>query len=242
MTDRRFFTSDQLRYIAFGAMLLDHLYVTVFPGQLWMNCTGRIAFPLFAFELVQGYIHTRDLRRYAARLLILALLSEIPFNMAVGASLLFPQRQNVVWTLLAGLAVCLCADRLAAERTVSGRLPYLPGLLGALLLPGLLMTDYGTDGVMLILLFWLTRSGGVLCGVLQAAVMFVMWQFMFTGRTLPIGAFELQTQCFALLSLPLIWLYNGRRSMHGRVPQCAAYAFYPVHLLILGAVRILSAA
>lgn len=242
MTDRRFFTSDQLRYIALGAMLLDHLYVTVFPGQLWMNCAGRIAFPLFAFELVQGYIHTRDLRRYAARLLILALLSEIPFNMAVGASLLFSQRQNVVWTLLAGLAVCLCADRLAAESAVSGRLPYLLGLLGALLLPGLLMTDYGTDGVMLILLFWLTRSGGVLCGALQAAVMFVMWQFMFTGRTLPIGAFELQTQCFALLSLPLIWLYNGKRGIRGRVLQCAAYAFYPVHLLILGAVRMLRAA
>ena len=242
MPDRRFFTSNQLKYIALGAMLLDHLHVTVFPGQLWMNCAGRIAFPLFAFELVQGYIHTRDLRRYAARLLILAQLSEIPFNMAVGASLLFPQRQNVAWTLLAGLAVCFCADRLAEEGSASGRLLYLPGLLGALLLPGLLMTDYGTDGVMLVLLFWLTRSGGVLCGAVQAAVMFVMWQFIHVRHIVSIGPFELQTQCFALLSLPLIWLYNGRRGIHGRARQYAAYAFYPVHLLILGAVRMLRAA
>lgn len=67
-------------------MLLDHLYATVLHDQLWMTYVGRIAFPLFAFELVQGYMHTHDLRRYARRLLVLAVISEIPFDMVAGGT------------------------------------------------------------------------------------------------------------------------------------------------------------
>lgn len=54
MTDGRFFTATQLKFIALFTMLLDHLYATVLHDQLWMTYVGRIAFPLFAFELVQG--------------------------------------------------------------------------------------------------------------------------------------------------------------------------------------------
>lgn len=66
MTDRRFFTATQLKFVALFTMLLDHLYATMLHDQLWMTYVGRIAFPLFAFELVQGYMHTHDLRRYAS--------------------------------------------------------------------------------------------------------------------------------------------------------------------------------
>lgn len=59
MTDRRSFTATQLKFVALFTMLLDHLYATMLHDQLWMTYVGRIAFPLFAFELVQGYMHTR---------------------------------------------------------------------------------------------------------------------------------------------------------------------------------------
>lgn len=234
MTERRFFNANQLKFIALFTMLLDHLYATVFPGHVWMTFIGRIAFPLFAFELVQGYMHTHDLHRYAKRIALLAVLSEIPFNMVAGGSFLFLWHQNVAWTLLAGLAICYCADHLAGESVKSKKLLYLLGLIVALLLPGLLMTDYGTNGIFFILLFWLTRKGGPVCYVVQAIAMFLLSQFLFGGRTLPIGSFELQTQCFDLLALPLIWLYNGKHGSRNKVLQYAAYAFYPVHLLILG--------
>lgn len=235
MSDRRFFNANQLKFIALFAMLLDHLYATVLPGHLWMTYVGRIAFPLFAFELVQGYMHTHDLRGYAKRLLLLAVLSEIPFNMVAGGSFFFLWHQNVAWTLLAGLAVCYFADHLLqADVAVSKRFLYLLGLLAALLLPRLLMTDYGTDGIWLILIFWLTRKGGLVNGIIQVVFMIVMWQFLIGGRTLMIGSFEFHTQCFAVFSLPLIWLYNGKHGKRNKIWQYAAYAFYPVHLLILG--------
>ena len=186
-------------------MLLDHLYATVLHDHLWLTYVGRIAFPLFAFELVQGYMHTHDLRRYAKRILLLAVLSEIPFDMVAGASFFYIWHQNVAWTLLAGLGACCCADHLLAKETAaSRRVLYLLGLVGTVLLPRLLMTDYGAEGVLLILLFWFTRKGGAVNYLIQVVVMFVMWQFVFCGRALLIGSFVFQTQCFALCALPLI--------------------------------------
>ena len=114
------------------------------------------------------------------------------------------------------------------------RFLYLFGLAAALLLPRLLMTDYGTDGPCLILMFWCTRKGGPINGLIQAAFMVIMWQFLVGGRTMMIGSFALQTQCFALFALPLIWLYNGKHGTRNKALQYTAYAFYPVHLLILG--------
>ncbi len=235
MTDRRFFTATQLKFIALFTMLLDHLYATVLHDQLWMTYVGRIAFPLFAFELVQGYMHTHDLRRYARRLLVLAVISEIPFDMVAGGTFFYIWHQNVAWTLLAGLGTCYCADHLTEKDvTASKRALYALGLAAAVALPYLLMTDYDRDGVLLILLFWFTRKGGAANGLIQVAAMIVMWQFLFTGRAIMIGTFEFQTQCFALCALPLIWLYNGQKGSRSKALQYTAYAFYPAHLFILG--------
>ncbi len=243
MTDRRFFTATQLKFIALFTMLLDHLYATVLHDQLWMTYVGRIAFPLFAFELVQGYMHSHDLRRYAKRLLVLAVISEIPFDMVAGGTFFYIWHQNVAWTLLAGLGACYCADKLAEKgAAASKRALYALGLAAAVALPYLLMTDYNRDGVLLILLFWFTRKGGAVNGLIQVAAMIVMWQFLFTGRAIMIGTFEFQTQCFALCALPLIWLYNGQKGSRSKALQYTAYAFYPAHLLILGIIFMIQAA
>lgn len=69
MPNRRFFTANQLKAIALFCMLLDHMWATIVPGREWMTCVGRIAFPIFAFELAQGYTHTHGparLRQAAA--------------------------------------------------------------------------------------------------------------------------------------------------------------------------------
>lgn len=102
MANRRFFTANQLKAIALFCMLLDHMWATIVPGREWMTCVGRIAFPIFAFELAQGYTHTHDLRAYAKRLLLLAVVSEVPFDMVAGGTYFYPWHQNVAWTLLAG--------------------------------------------------------------------------------------------------------------------------------------------
>lgn len=234
MPTRRFFTANQLKAMALVCMLVDHLWATLVPGREWMTCIGRIAFPIFAFELAQGYIHTRDLRGYAKRLALLAVVSEVPFDMVAGGTYFYPWHQNVAWTLLAGLWACHCADRCRTAATLPAKLPPLLGLLTALLLPGLLLTDYGTAGVVMILLFWLTRRGGWRCCAAQAAGLFVICQYMLIGQVYLVGPFEIQQECFALLALPLLWLYNGQHGRKSKPLQYAAYAFYPVHLLVRG--------
>ena len=103
-------TATHLRILALVLMLLDHLWATVVPGNNWMTYLGRMAFPIFAFQTAQGYIHTRDFKAYCKRLLIFAAVSELPFNLMISGSPFFPQHQNVMLTLLLGLLCCRAYD------------------------------------------------------------------------------------------------------------------------------------
>ena len=92
-----------LHIIAMTFMLMDHLWATLLPAQDWLTCIGRIAFPVFAFMTVEGYFHTHNLKKYMLRLLLFALISEIPFDLMYGGTWFYPIHQNVIWTLLMGL-------------------------------------------------------------------------------------------------------------------------------------------
>ena len=99
-----------LRYIAVVAMFIDHLALCMYdfiPMGLYLagRAIGRISYPIFAYCLAAGFRYTHDIKRYAGRIAIAAVISEIPFNLMVGRSICFPQAQNVMWTLLIGLAM-----------------------------------------------------------------------------------------------------------------------------------------
>ncbi len=225
--------STALRLLAILFMVLDHLWATVVPGNLWLTCLGRLAFPIFAFQLCEGYRHTSDYRRYRRRLLVFALLSEIPFNLFYAGSVIFPFHQNVLFTLLLGLLAIRQADRLRREEGIKKKSLRCLALL--LIFAGgvVLFPDYGLMGVMTVLCFFVFRDHRLF----QLAAMAVLNIFTFKGQTIPVSLFGLACdfpiQGFALLALPLIWLYNGEKGRGGKGLRFFWYIFYPLHMLAL---------
>ena len=96
-------SSFTLHILAMTLMLCDHLWATLFPAQEWLTCIGRMAFPIFAFMIAEGYSHTSNVRNYIFRLFAFAIISEVPFNLIYGSSVIFPFHQNVLWTFLIAL-------------------------------------------------------------------------------------------------------------------------------------------
>ena len=96
-------TSFSLHIMAMLFMLCDHLWGTIISGNDWLTCVGRLAFPIYAFMIAEGYFHTKDLKKYVKRLLLFAVISEIPFNLMTGSRLFYPIHQNVLWTFLISL-------------------------------------------------------------------------------------------------------------------------------------------
>ena len=232
--DNRSFGIDagMLRLLAILFMLLDHLWATVVRGNLWMTCLGRLAFPIFAFQLCEGYRHTSDYRRYGLRLLVFALLSEIPFNLFYAGSVFFPFHQNVLFTLLLGLLACCAIDRTRRERTAKAVLRGVLSVAGILLLSLVAMVDYGWRGVLTVVAFYALRDfpGAWLA---QTAALVLLNIVFFKGMTIPVLGWDFPTQGFAVFSLLPIWLYNGQRGRGGKALQYAFYSFYPVHMLVL---------
>ena len=225
--------STALRLLAILFMVLDHLWATVVPGNLWLTCLGRLAFPIFAFQLCEGYRHTGDFRHYCLRLLVFALLSEIPFNLFYAGSVIFPFHQNVLFTLLLGLLAIRQADRLRREEGIKKKSLRCLALL--LIFAGgvVLFPDYGLMGIMTVLCFFVFRDHRLF----QLAAMAVLNIFTFKGQTIPVSlgalAFDFPIQGFALLALPLIWLYNGEKGPGGKGLRLFWYIFYPLHMLAL---------
>lgn len=236
-------TAAHLRWIALGTMLLDHLWAMVVPGSQWMTYAGRIAFPIFAFQIAEGARHTSDFRRYALRLLAFACVSEIPFDLMYASTAFYPFHQNVMFTLLLGLLAVRGLERAREERTVKAAALGLLGLLGAWLAGTVGMTDYGGMGVLTVAVFCVFRNFP-LARLGQAVCLLLLNMVFFRGEYVSLEllgrVLELQTQGFALLALVPIWLYGGEKGRGGRVLQYGSYAFYPLHMLALYLIKFMA--
>ena len=229
-------SAASLRSLAMLCMLLDHMWASVVPGNNWMNYVGRIAFPLYAFQLVEGFFHTSDRKRYGKRLLLFALISEIPFNLLHVSSPVFPFQQNTIFTLFLGFWIISALEQLRQNRTWKQRLKTLLTVFIALLLSIIGFVDYGLTGVLTIILFYLCRFLPFSC-LFQLIGMLCLHVIFFKGQTIPVFGYDFPTQGFALLALIPIWLYNGQKGRGGKVFQYTAYAFYPVHQIALYLIR-----
>ena len=226
-------SANALRLIAMVGMLLDHVWGTLLSGGLWMTCVGRLVFPIYAFQLTEGFFRTAHRKQYLRRLLVFALISEIPFNFMMAGGWLYPFHQNTIFTLALGLWAVSILEELRDKRVGLGKGLLL--LAAAALLSVVGFPDYGWQGVLTVVLFYVMR-GHRLAWLGQLAGMVVIHCFLFEGQTLP-WLFDLPLQSFAVLALIPIWLYNGQLGRGGKTFRQAAYWYYPLHMIALAIIR-----
>ena len=213
-----------LKCIAILSMLIDHIGAGLFPDQMWMRIVGRLAFPIFAFLLSEGFYHTRSIKRYAFRLGIFALISEIPFNLLHNDHIFDPDAQNIFITLLIGLLTIYGVEKYRKHP----RSYYSPAiLLIGIMIAQLLRTDYGGFGVALIYIFHYFRDkrkiaaacvavANLAYGLLQSISGYVPLQMLAGAAAIP------------------ILMYNGKK---GYSMKYAFYAFYPAHISVIMAIK-----
>lgn len=231
-------SSFALHILAMALMLCDHLWATLLPAWEWLTCIGRMAFPIFAFLIVEGYAHTSNVRSYMRRLLLFAVLSEVPFNLIYGSSPIYPFHQNVLWTfLIALLSIRLMEKAKGMKRRWLAWPVIIAVVLFDYLLGTIAMVDYFGAGVLTVLVFYFFRGRAWWCFLGQLVCLAVLNLGVLGGYyySVSIAGYELQIiqQGFALPALIPIWLYHGRQGYHSKWFQYACYAFYPVHLLLL---------
>ncbi len=180
-----------------------------------LRFTGRLAFPIFCFLLVEGFVHTRDVKKYVRRLFLFALISEVPFDLAFFRTPFDPSAQNVYWTLALGVLAMAGLKHFEKENGSAS----WKGLLcaaGCTLAALLACTDYNGIGVLIICALYLTRGD--------------------RKRQCIVGAVLFAWELTAPLAFVLVWFYNGQRGRCTPAMQKVFYWFYPVHLSVLAAV------
>ncbi len=232
--ERKFgLSGSTLKLIAIFTMLIDHTGATVIRAitrlpavsadpalrSTWARVynlsrdIGRIAFPIFCFLLVEGFLHTRNLQKYAFRLFLFALISEIPYDIALKGNWYYPESQNVYFTLLISLFVMIGIRYLTWNETKNLLLAVIP-IAAGMGLAWLMKTDYGYKGVFLVSVLYLMRSSRLYQCI--AGVASIAWE-----PPAPIAFIP-------------VYFYNGKR---GLSLKYLFYWFYPVHLLVLYALK-----
>ena len=229
-------TANMLRTIAVIFMLSDHIWATALSFGDWMTYIGRMAFPIFAFQIAEGFVHTSNFKKYALRLLGFAVITEIPFNLFYSSRFFNPYHQNVLFTLLLGLLAIKVINGLKKDRSLKNiALSVL--LLGLILLASVVgFVDYNHYGVLTVIMFYLMRDFpfawlGQLIGMILINIV------IFEGLVFPVEifgkTFEIPSQGFAVFALIPIWLYGNRKGKSSKILQYGFYAFYPLHMLVL---------
>ena len=261
-------TSFTLKIIAIISMLIDHTTVALYyfiPTEMDYiydigRGIGRIAFPLFCFMLVEGYYHTRNKWRYLGSLILLAFISELPFDSLFSGNGLQLEynSQNVFFTLAMGLFMVILLDatnkRMKAiiekqEKGVNRFEAVATNVIIQLLIIQLMYmhmsyikSDYDSFGLDLILyIYYFEKIPGLLKKVDEKFEGDKV-KFIFAGLAVLFWFIEFDFARGGIVESPglpavvLIMLYNGKRGDY-KIPKYVFYFFYPVHLMVLYFIR-----
>ena len=227
--DIRILDGTMLKIIAMVAMVFDHVGDMFFPNVMWPRMIGRLAMPLFSFGIAEGYIHTRDRKKYILRLGIFALISEVPFDLAfegkIGLS-----HQNIMLTFFLAVLALMVFDMIRGEiREDTGKYSVartILGILFVLVMAGVslvIKADYTIFAVIAVFLFYVLKDTRFFLRT-GAGVAFL-------ALTRTVGYY-----CTTGLGIIPLLLYNGKK---GKGLKWLFYAFYPGHLLVLYLIKMI---
>ncbi len=218
----------QLKYIAFLSMLIDHtnkalIYPILNEGILQhisnlFDIIGRIAFPLFAFFVVEGFFKTRNRKKYLTNLLIFAVISEVPFDMFLTSTFFNMRANNVLFTLALSLItiwiIDILKDKLENKPPILWYLVSVVVIIISCFISMQFGLDYEHHSIIIVYLFYIFYNKPVVgCALAYLSIITEVW---------------------SILGFGLVLTYNGERGKQNKIIN---YWFYPVHLLILGILR-----
>lgn len=211
-----------LKIIAIFSMLIDHSGYIIFNGFSFFNYIGRLAFPIFAFCITEGYIHTKNKKKYLLRLFLCAVFSQIPymlFRSIISNEIFF----NTIFTLTLGLITIIFYNY------TNNKILKVLILLVFPFISLLCNFDYDYYGILLIFIFYIFKNNKKLMN-LFFIILVIFYHFLNGLKN--IGAFNiyLLLAISTCLSLIPINLYNGKK---GYNLKYIFYIFYPLHLIIL---------
>lgn len=210
-----------LKITAMLSMLCDHIAFVLIPAAGYpslyyiMRAVGRIAFPLFCFMLVEGFIYTHNREKYMIRLAVFAVISEIPFDLSSCGGVFNWDSQNVIWTLLIGFIVMYVIDK-ADDIYIAKILAMLAGCTAAYFM----RTDYSVFGILVITVLYIYRYNRKMGMVIMGILILL----------------QNSIEMYAVLSIPIILNYSPDKN-NVSLPKYFFYAFYPAHLFILYIIR-----
>jgi hypothetical protein len=201
----------RLFFLAMLLMLLDHMWATVWDVP-WFTMVGRLAFPIFAFQIAEGFYQTSNRKNYIKRMLLFALISEIPWNF-MGMDSWRYMKQNVYFTLFFGyLAICLI------EYYRGNAWMQFVCVFALLWTAKEFNADYGWKGYIFILIMYMLRTSAALQAIIGSCWLHYEWK-----------------ACFAFIPINM---YNGKRGfIKGKFAKYFFYVFYPLHITILVILR-----
>jgi hypothetical protein len=226
-------SSSTLKILACALMVVDHVSIIFFPTSAIMRLIGRLVFPMFAYFIAEGYRHTKDPASYLGRLFLFALISQPFYTFGFKYPTL---HFNIFFTLAAGLYAIY-----EYEKSKS----YIP-MLFAMAGVELVNASYGFSGVLMIFVmhrFYNDRKrmtlwvfvASILAGLHGIALKyFTEPGFILSFSYISKHSVASLVQPFAVLAVPLMFMYNGKRSINIKY---LFYIFYPGHLFILGLIR-----
>ena len=250
-----------IKIIATMVMLIDHITASVFLffvpllfkrgftlGEMenirtFLRAIGRLSFPLFCFLIVEGFIYTKNVKKYILSMLIFAFISEVPFDMAVFGSYFNTNHQNVFFTLFFGLLALHFLKKWKKNPFFQ-----LSAILSIATVSEVLGFDYGYRGILLIVTLYLFREKKSIKYLLSGIIVTLSYfdsilvvaltseQSLSEMMKIYSGNVAICYSIFAMMSFFIMEMYNGEKGKN--INKYIFYGFYPAHLLILGLIKI----